>query len=704
MSCPHFIQKKPESTVLTIHCHQCTHGQATIVDPTCRTNILSLLQQELGITQLILNHRYIKSYQEKSLTYLKELSRYKEEITIEGKIAKKDETFTKQDVFSQLQHLKKHPDLLTNDTFKQIRLKTPLVQQIPEKVTSSTFFHDYLRPYVRPGFIDSSIQVQPPPDAIFESTYSIASNTEKQATVTLYSRKNTPEKFYFLLPSEFQLSNQDIQLLEIVQQNLSYHQPKTASFIESENTRNYFKRFAKQTIADLNQKNKYNLSNKKISQLADMFAQYTAGLGIIEDVLADPNIQDVYVNAPVHNNPLHIVVNGEEYTSNLFLSHQDIDALCSRFRTLSGRPFSEATPILDMDLTQYHTRIAAIGQPLTPKGTAFAFRRHRKKPWTLAHFIANNMFSAEAAGLLSFLVDGQASLLIAGSRGAGKTSLLSSLLLEIPQRYRMLTIEDTSEIPVSQLQHLGYKLQSLLTKSIASTDDTTEINPTAALRTALRLGESVLVIGEVRGVEAKVLFEAMRVGAAGNLIMGTIHGSTPVDVFERIVYDIGVPATSFKAVDAVVVAAPIRSKGGTSRIRRVTEISETVKHAWSLEITGDDVFQTLLSYDATKDQLVQLPRITIGQSSVIQQIAKRWGISVEQALENIQLRTRIKSRIAEIGQSTDEQFLEAPTMKAANNRFWMLIEEHKQQQNLDYEQIWSEWNEWFTDYVKRRTV
>ena len=704
MSCPVSTQKKPESTVTTVYCHQCPHGQATLTDKKCRSKLLSLLQKNLSITQLSLHQLFIKAYQGSSLTYLKELSIFQEEIQLNHKIQKKDESFQKLDVFSKFQYLRSHPTLFSDSSLKQIRLKTPSLQLLPETISAATFFHEYIRPYVRPGFIDSSIQLQPPPDAVFEKTYTIGSTIEKQATVTLYSQKNSPEKLYFLLPAEYQLSKQDIQLLETVQKKLAHHQPANSSFIESENTRNYFKRFAKQIILETLKNTEEEITSKKISTLADMFAQYTAGLGIIEDVLDDTHIQDVYVNAPVQNNPLHVVVNGEEYTSNLFLSHKDIDALSSRFRTLSGRPFSEATPILDMDLSKYHTRIAAIGQPLTPKGTAFAFRRHRKKPWTLAHFIANNMLTAESAGLLSYLVDGQASLLIAGSRGAGKTSLLSSLLLEIPQRYRILTIEDTSEIPVSELQHLGYKLQSLLTKSISSSSESTEINPTAALRTALRLGESVLVIGEVRGIEAKVLFEAMRVGAAGNLIMGTIHGSTPVDVFERIVYDIGVPPTSFKAVDAVIIAAPIRLQGGTGRIRRVTEISEIVKQAWSKTITGDDVFQKLLSYDTSKDSLIQLPRITIGQSSVIQQIAKRWGISVEQALKNIQLRTKIKKQVADAGRNIDQRFLEAETMKAANNRFWMLIEEHKQQQKIDYEHIWSEWKQWFTDYIERRKL
>lgn len=719
MSCPITIQKKPDNIILTTHCNQCKNAQATIQNKKCRTNILNLLQNNPGVTQLILEHTYIKVYQGINLTYLKELAQFDEELKLNHQIQKRTQynslknttqiatNYTDSgdlDVFAQFIRFKQNPLKYPSTSTHQIHQKTPNLQLLPERLTSSEFFHDHIRPYIRPGFIDSYIQMQPPPGSIFESTYTIKSALGKQATVTLYTQQFSPEKLYFLLPSEYQLPQQDIQLLEKVRINLSNHQPKTASFIDPESTRNYFIRFAKQTIIKTLQETDQEgkLDSEHISLLANMFAQYTAGLGIIEDVLNDPNIQDVYVNAPVQNNPLHVVVQGEEYTSNIFLSHHDIEALSSRFRTMSGRPFSEATPVLDMDLPSFHTRIAAIGQPLTPKGTAFAFRRHRKKPWTLTHFIANNMISAEAAGLLSFLVDGQASLLIGGSRGAGKTSLLISLLLEIPQRFRILTIEDTNEIPVSNLQHLEYRIQSLLTKSISSTADSSELHPSDALRTALRLGESVLIIGEVRGIEAKVLFEAMRVGAAGNLIMGTIHGSTPSDVFERIVYDIGVPPTSFKAVDAVIITAPIRKQGGVGRLRRVVEISETVKQSWTPDIKSEHVFEPLMIFDATKDTLKQLPRITIGQSTVIQHIAKRWGISVEQALENIQLRTHIKKQLVKAGTSIHTLFLEANCTRDANNQFWMLIEQAKQENTINYPLIKDKWDTWFSDYIKRR--
>jgi archaeal flagellar protein FlaI len=312
------------------------------------------------------------------------------------------------------------------------------------------------------------------------------------------------------------------------------------------------------------------------------------------------------------------------------------------------------------------------------------------------------MISPAAAGFLSFLIDGQASLLVAGSRGSGKTSLLSALIFEIPQRFRILTIEDTAEIPVDDFQRYGYKIQSLITKSITTSAASTEVDPTDALRTALRLGESVLILGEVRGVEAKVLFEAMRVGAAGNLIMGTIHGSTTRDVYERVVYDIGVPATSFKAVDAVVIAAPIRCEGGIERKRRVVQISEITKIGWSTTPDPDKIFQDTMIYDTAKDELCTTDLLDMGQSQVIQSIARKWGITVEKALQNIQLRTDIKKTIVEHSKG-HEELLEAPTTRDANNMFWMSIEESKQRRGtVDYSEVRKQWMKWFKDYVGRQ--
>jgi type IV secretory pathway ATPase VirB11/archaellum biosynthesis ATPase len=733
--CSYETKRKTESKTLVINCRACTRGNSTLCDEPCRRSIIQILQKEPGVDRLVLNHAFVKVFTGKELRLLNDITRFVESLESYGhlRLYQKEyvrcKTCTEKrqkelhtciqraisdpvEVFFQLKELLQKNQSSESSCYDcEEKYKTQILEMIKkgdlsqrlggDALTSDMFYTTHIRPYVRPGFIDSYIHLEPPPDAVFLESYEVSRSGGRPLHISLYLLRSRPEKLYFVVPPEYELPREELYILEDIRVNLSRHRPKDASFMDAATAEEYFQRLGTQIIARYAEEKQLDLDAGRIEYLADLFSRYSAGFGILEDLLLDPHIQDIYVNAPVTNNPLHLVLDGEEYTSNIYFSDGDIDALASRFRTLSGRAFSEASPVLDMDLEKYRTRVTAISNPLTPRGIAFALRRHRSKPWTLPHFIANKMISPAAAGFLSFLIDGQASLLVAGSRGSGKTSLLSALIFEIPQRFRILTIEDTGEIPVDDFQRYGYKMQSLITKSITTSTASTEVDPTDALRTALRLGESVLILGEVRGVEAKVLFEAMRVGAAGNLIMGTIHGSTTRDVYERVVYDIGVPATSFKAVDAVVIAAPIRSEGGIERKRRVVQISEITKIGWNTTPDPDKIFQDTMVYDTLKDELCTTDLLEMGQSQVIQSIARKWGITVEKALQNIQLRTDIKNTIVEHSKE-HEELLEAPTTRDANNMFWMSIEESKQRKGtVDYNEVRKQWMKWFKDYVRR---
>jgi archaeal flagellar protein FlaI len=737
-NCPYITYRKSDSREIVVNCRNCLLGNSTFSDKVCRGNLFTILRKEYGITRLVLNHAFVKVFRDKELELLIKLAKFIDKIEAYDGVSFPNKELDgckkcnakRYEEIHEIITLSKFDPVLAYFMLLKYMTKIPpdnsqchschqsfitIVKEMSEKaefsvgdtsVGSGGFYTTMIRPYVRPGFIDSYIQLEPPSDAVFLDSYEVRRFQGRPMNVTLYLLRTRPEKLYFVVPSEYDLPRQELYLLERVREHLSRHRPKDASFMDAESAREYFQHFGRNVIGQFVKTSSMKLSAERIEYLSDIFARYTAGFGILEDLLSDNRIQDIYVNAPVSHNALHIVLDGEEYTSNIFLSDGDIESLASRFRTLSGRAFSEAAPVLDMDLGQYQTRVAAISNPLTPKGIAFALRKHRQKPWTLAHFIANKMISPEAAGFLSFLIDGQASLLVAGSRGSGKTSLLGALMLEIPQRFRILTIEDTAEIPVEQLQRFGYKIQSLITKSIASGSTSSEVDPTQALHTALRLGESVLILGEVRGVEAKVLFEAMRVGAAGNLIMGTIHGSTTRDVYERVVYDIGVPPTSFKAVDGVVIAAPIRSEGGVERKRRVIQISEIRKTGWTVDPDPDKVFEDVMVYNTEQDRLNATDLLDMGQSEILGGIAKKWGISVEKALQNIKLRTDIKRKLVQTALSTDRlDLLEASAIRDANNAFWMLIEEQKMQRSgVDYTVIWEKWNTWFSSFVSSKNL
>ena len=218
---------------------------------------------------------------------------------------------------------------------------------------------------------------------------------------------------------------------------------------------------------------------------------------------------------------------------------------------------------------------------------------------TFPLFVQNKMINSFTAGLLSFLVDGSRTLLLAGTRSSGKTSLLGSLMLEIIPKYRIIVIEDTLELPVESLRKLKYDILRMKVRS-ALLKTTTEISADDGIRTSLRLGDSSLIIGEVRSVEAQALYEAMRVGALANVVAGTIHGASPYGVFDRVVNDLKVPATSFKATDIIVIANPIKSPDGLHSWKRVVRVSEVRKH-WQKDPLEERGFVDLLKYNVETD-------------------------------------------------------------------------------------------------------
>lgn len=509
-----------------------------------------------------------------------------------------------------------------------------------------------------PSFISSKLDLELPQNTIFLSSYET-----RGAQINLYKFTDRPEILYFILPLWYSLDEKETQILERARLKLSGFTPDT------DFSRKNFTDFAKNAIQEAADE----LGGaESIDLLVEIFVKYTAGFGIIEEILSDERIQDIYVNAPVEKNPLHVILDGEECITNVYLSKEDIDALLTRLRTISGRAFSEASPVLDTGLDEYHTRVAVIGSPLSKDGIAYAFRRHRKEPWTLPMLLSKGMLFPFQAGLLSFLVDSQSSILIAGDVGSGKTSLLTALLLELPQKYRILTIEDTPEIPIQSLQKLGWKVQSLSTHSPVMEG---EISPEKALRAALRLGNSALVIGEVRGPEVKTLYEAMQIGTAGNSVLGTIHGASPEAVYERIVDTLGVPKSSFRITDAVVTCSRIREGGGTGRKRIVSRICEVLK----------DGSQIFLEMDET----------SLCKSRLLKRIADRWRMSVDEMVQNIKIRTAMKERILE-GRKKNPRLLEAEEVTEANNMFWLLVDRSKEEYGKpDYPDVYRKWSEWY---------
>jgi len=168
-------------------------------------------------------------------------------------------------------------------------------------------------------------------------------------------------------------------------------------------------------------------------------------------------------------------------------------------------------------------------------------------------------------------------------------------------------VEDTPELPVDSLRADDRDVQGLRTSERGSA-----LSAADALRTALRLGEGALVVGEVRGEEARVLYEAMRVGASSDAVLGTIHGDGARSVRERVVEDLGVSASSFAATDCVVTCRRVTVDGSVER--RVARVEEVVG-------AGEDArFEALYRLD-DDGRLRPTGRVARGNSALVAALA-----------------------------------------------------------------------------------
>ena len=624
------VYKEADNKILKIYGESCSFPISLEESETCFSKIFNLLAEINGITTLILSQQREYEYDYHQVSMLIELVSLFKSISQDERFSPAqlvDNPFAERYLrgdFAFFQRLIQHR--LSSDPLasylelkrllrhEKIKVKgipevrgievaekfTALLEEVVTRLEATKFIglsHHYLslyqpgsreiyrrifRPTTRPDFMFTKLMAEYPSKGEILDSYSVG-RKEEQSDVTIFNFPDSVKNLYHLTPPEFKFTEEKYELLDSAKRIMSEHQPTREEFTDPDKMREVFFNIGRDLITDLVRYRKLKMLPEEIDALAQALLRYTVGFGLIEILLSDEKVQDVNINSPSGEVPIFIVHQdfGDCYT-NIYPTPAEVEGWATKLRLISGRPLDEANAILDTELKVpgFSSRVAAITRPLNPSGLAFSFRRHRDYPWTFPLYLNPKvkMFNATAAGLLSFLIDNNAAILIAGTRSSGKTSLLGSFLVEIMRRYRMITLEDTLELPTESLRRLGFNIQSLKVASALAAQGS-EVDAATGIRSTLRLGDSAIIVGEVRSKEAISLYEAMRIGAAANVVAGTIHAASPYGVFDRVVNDIGVPRTSFKATDIIVVANPVKSASGIKRVKRVLSITE-IRKEW----------------------------------------------------------------------------------------------------------------------------
>ena len=401
-------------------------------------------------------------------------------------------------------------------------------------------------------------------------------------------------------------------------------------------------------------------SRMERSNAAEVVSRYAVGFGALELLLTDPLIEDVIVSSPSSLNPVCVVTRlhkeraGSVYCrTNLRVSEEQLSNLVSKASIFHGGELSATKPILELEIPHLGTRLSAAAEPASHHGLSLAFRRRSEQLWTLPRLIAEDSLSWTAAGFLSLCCEARASIVVAGGRGSGKTTLLASLLPELPDVGRTLVMEDTEELPALQLQREGLSIQTL---SLAGGID----RASSVMRAALRMGEGAIVVGEIRGDEARILFESMRTGTAASSVLGTLHASDSRAVRDRIVFDMGLSEKSFDAIDLIVMTRQFKEPAtGTSR-RRVSEIGCVCPDA------GEDRIAPLFGVDAQGNWVTSVSGIRrIG--ALGDRMAALVGIPPDRILQASRIKGFLKKvQAAEWRRTGDARALSVRATRAVN--------------------------------------
>jgi pilus assembly protein CpaF len=311
------------------------------------------------------------------------------------------------------------------------------------------------------------------------------------------------------------------------------------------------------------------LSRDDRLRLAGEIADDIFGYGPLERLLGDPSISEVMVNGA---GEIWIERNGRlSQTSLRFADESHLRRIITKMVGQIGRRIDESSPMVDARLPD-GSRVNAIIPPLSLSGALLTIRKFARNRFDLGELIQIGTVSAPAADFLRRCIEADLNMLVSGGTGTGKTTMLNALSAAIPDRDRIVTIEDAAELQLAQRHVLRLEARP---KNIEGEG---EITIRDLVRNALRMRPDRIIVGEVRGAEALDMLQAMNTGHEGSL--STIHANSPRDALSRLEtmvlmagYDLPLRAIRQHVSSALDLIVQIdRFDDGSRRLTGISEV------------------------------------------------------------------------------------------------------------------------------------
>ncbi len=445
-----------------------------------------------------------------------------------------------------------------------------------------------------------------------------------------WSKRDSSLVYYVIEPV---LTAVEMDLLDKIKINLIEKLDVDFSTLRKENARSYLNQKFEETVNVM----ALSLPENKRRQILYYIERDFVGLGKIEPLMKDPNIEDIScdgIGIPIfiyHRNPLIASIK----TNVFFNTAEELDIFVNKISQRCGKNISIAQPLIGGTLPDGSRLQTTLGTDIARKGSNFTIRKFTERPLTPVHLLRFKTLDSKVLSFLWLAVEYGRSILITGGVATGKTTMLNALSLFIKPELKIVSIEDTAEL---LLPHPHW-VPSVARLPIAEIEGKKlgEVDLFDLLRESLRQRPDYLIVGEVRGREAYVLFQQI---ATGHSSMSTIHADSIERLVDRLTTPpISLPASLIEALDLVIFV--VRIKYGSSYVRRINTI---------YEILGFDreknfpIVNEIFRWKASNDTYE-----ATNPSIVLKKISQQYGISEQILQKEISNRTKILNWMADNG-------------------------------------------------------
>jgi flagellar protein FlaI len=370
------------------------------------------------------------------------------------------------------------------------------------------------------------------------------------------------------------------------------------------------------------------------------------GFNEVEPLLRDYFVEDIECNGV--NSPIYIVHRlYRNIRSNIiFKDSQRIESFVEKLAQRCGKYISYSNPILDGSLPDGSRVNATYTKDITSRGPTFTIRKFTKEPWTPTQLLAFRTMSPEMIAYLWMLIQYKMNILITGGTSSGKTTLLNAIAFFISPEARVVSIEDTRELNLPRENWLPS-----VVRSATGIQGIGEIDLFTLLKSSFRQNPDYVIVGEVRGKEAYVLFQGM---ASGHSSISTMHAESVDTVIKRLeTPPIELSPTLVNVLDAVcIMTHAIVNKQETRKLKEIVEIT-------NVDESGVALTNTPFVWNPADDQFYFKK-----SSKIFEKIARRYGMTLEE------IDTEFRRRVYLVYQLTQQKILKFDDVQKIINEYY----------------------------------